>query len=50
MKLQNDLTTQEDQEGGGSTKQTTQAKLVKIEIKRFKDSYLDWPRVWGQFT
>lgn len=50
MKLQNDLTTQEGHEGGGSTKQTTQAKLPKIETKRFEGSYLDWPRFWGQFT
>lgn len=50
MKLQNDLATQESHEGGGSPKQTTQAKLPKIEIKMFEGSYLDWPRFWGQFT
>ena len=49
MKLQASLTTQEGHEGGGSPKQT-QAKLPKIEIKKFKGSYLDWPRFWGQFT
>ena len=49
MKLQTSLTTQESHEGGGSPKQT-QAKLPKIEIKRFEGSYLDWPRFWGQFT
>lgn len=48
MKLQTNLTTQESHEGGGSPKQT-QAKLPKIEIKRFEGSYLDWPRFWGQF-
>lgn len=50
MKLQNDLATQESHEGGGSPKQTTQAKLPKIEIKMFEGSYLDWPRFWGQLT
>lgn len=50
MKLQNDLATQESHQGGGSPKQTTQAKLPKIEIKMFEGSYLDWPRFWGQFT
>ena len=49
IKLQNDLTVQESHEGSGSPKQT-QAKLPKIEIKRFEGSYLDWPRFWGQFT
>lgn len=49
MKLQTNLTTKESHEGGGSPKQT-QAKLPKIEIKRFEGSYLDWPRFWGQFT
>ena len=32
-----------------SSKQTS-AKLAKIEIERFKGSFLDWPRFWGQFT
>ena len=49
MKLQTNLTTHESHGGGGSPKQT-QAKLPKIEIKRFEGSYLDWPRFWGQFT
>ena len=49
MKLQTSLATQESHEGGRSPKQT-QAKLPKIEIKKFKGSYLDWPRFWGQFT
>ena len=48
-KLQASITTQESHEGGGSPKQT-QAKLPKIEIKKFEGSYLDWPRFWGQFT
>ena len=49
MKHKTSLTTQESHEGGGSPKQT-QAKLPKIEIKKFEGSYLDWPRFWGQFT
>ena len=49
MKLQTNLTTKESHEGGGSPKKT-QAKLPKIEIKRFEGSYLDWPRFWDQFT
>lgn len=48
MKPQTNLTTQESHEEGSSPKQT-QAKLPKIEIKRFEGSYLDWPRFWGQF-
>ena len=44
MKLQTSLSTQGSHEGERSPKQT-QAKLPKIEIKRFEGSYLDWPRL-----
>ena len=48
MKLQTDLTMQKSQENG--LPKQSQAKLPKIEIKKFEGSYLDWPRFWGQFT